>query len=131
MFNEKSLLKCSETLKTRKRLGIKYSDFELPSSVDGKSGVHISCFLRFNALLQSTHIKIKRKSPKKKLVLCVRRSEIKSPLPATTSGVLEKLCLFCCQKSKKKNNKQYTLVNCVTDEFEKTIKKFAVWREDH
>ena len=119
MFNEKSLLKCSETLKTRKRLGIKYSDFELPSSVDGESGFHISCYRRFNALSQSTRIKIKRKSPKKKLVSCVRRSEIKSPSPATTSGVLEKLCLFCCQKSKKKNNKWYTLVNCVTDEFKK------------
>ena len=119
LFNEKSLLKCSETLKTRKRLGIKYSDFELPSSVDGESGFHISCYRRFSALSQSTHIKIKRKSPKKKLVSCVRRSEIKSPSPATTSGVLEKLCLFCCQKSKKKNNKWYTLVNCVTDEFKK------------
>ena len=131
MFNEKSLLKCSETLKTRKRLGIKYSDFELPSSVDGESGFHISCYRRFSALSQSTRIKIKRKSPKKKLVSCVRRSEIKSPSPATTSGVLGKLCLFCCQKSKKKNNKRYTLVNCVTEEFEKNIKKFAVWREDH
>ena len=131
LFNEKSLLKCSETLKTRKRLGIKYSDFELPSSVDGESGFHISCYRRFSALSQSTRIKIKRKSPKKKLVSCVRRSEIKSPSPATTSGVLGKLCLFCCQKSKKKNNKRYTLVNWVTDEFEKNIKKFAVWREDH
>ena len=27
LFNEKSLLQCSETLKTRKRLGIKYNDF--------------------------------------------------------------------------------------------------------
>ena len=113
------------------RLGIKYSDFELPSSFDGESGFHISCYRRFNALSQSICIKIKRKSPKKKLVSCVRRSEIKSPSPATTSGVLEKLCLFCCQKSKKKNNKRYTLVNWVTDEFEKNIKKFAVWREDH
>ena len=35
---------------------------------------------------------------------------------------MQKLCLFCCQKSKKKNkknNKRYTLVNCVTDELEK------------
>ena len=35
-------LKCSEALKTRKRLEIKYSDFELPSSVDGEIGFHIS-----------------------------------------------------------------------------------------
>ena len=61
----------------------------------------------------------------------MRRSEIKSPSHATTSGVLEKLCLLCCQKSKKKNNKRYTLLNCVTDEFEKNIKKFGVWREVH
>ena len=119
MLNEKSLF------------GIKYSDFELSSSVDGESGFHISCYHPFSALFQSTRINIKRKSPKKKLVSCVRRSEIKSPSPATTSGVLGKLCLFCCQKSKKKNNKRYTLVNWVTDEFEKNIKKFAVWREDH
>ena len=105
MFNEKSLLKCSETLKTRKRLGIEYSDFELPSSVDGESGFHISWYRCFNALSQSTRIKIKRKSPKKKLVSCARRSEIKSSAPATTSSVLEKPCLFCCQKSKKKINK--------------------------
>ena len=119
MFNEKLLLKCSETLQTRKYLGINYSDFELPSLVDRKSGFHISCYRRSNAFSQSACIKIKRKWPKKKLVSCVRRSEIKSPSPATTSGVLEKLCLFCCQKSKKKNNKWYTLVNCVTDEFKK------------
>ena len=61
----------------------------------------------------------------------MRRSEIKSPSPATASGVLEKRCLYSCQKSKKKNNKWYTLADCVTDEFEKNIKKFAVWREDH
>ena len=60
----------------------------------------------------------------------MRRSEIKSPLPAATSGVLEKIYLFCCQKSKKKNNKRYTLVNCVADEFEKNIKEFAVLRKD-
>ena len=61
----------------------------------------------------------------------MRRSEIKSPSPAATSGVLEKLCRLCCQKSKKKNNKRYTLLNCVTNEFEKNIKKFAVWTEVH
>ena len=55
----------------------------------------------------------------------VTRSEIKSPSPATTSGVLEKLCLFCCQKSKKKNNKRYTLVNCVTGEFEKKYQEIC------
>ena len=38
---------------------------------------------------------------------------------------------FVARRAKKKNNKRYTLVNCVTDEFEKNIKKFAVWREDH
>ena len=108
----KSLLKCSETLKTRKHLVIKYGDFELPSSVDGESSFHISRYLRFNALSQSACNKIKRKSPKKKPVSCVRRSEIKSPSPATTSGVFEKLCLFCCQKSKKKNNKRYTYKLC-------------------
>ena len=130
MFNEKSLLKYSDALKTRKRLGIKYSDFELPSSVNGESGFHISCYPRFNALSQSIHIKIKRKSPKKKLVSCMRRSEIKSPSPAATSGALEKIYLLCCQKSKKKNNKRYTLVSCVADEFEKNINEFAVWRKD-
>ena len=119
MLNEKSLF------------GIKYSDFELSSSVDGESGFHISCYHPFSALFQSTRIKIIRKSPKKKLVSCVRRSEIKSPSPATASGVLEKRYLYSCQKSKKKNNKWYTLADCVTDEFEKNIKKFAVWREDH
>ena len=59
---------------------------------------------------------------KKETCFLCRRSEIKSPIPATTSGVSQKLCLFCCQKSKKKNkknNKRYTLVNCVTDELEK------------
>ena len=61
----------------------------------------------------------------------MRRSEIKSPSPATTSGVLEKHIFFCCRKRKNKNNKRYTLINCVTDEFEKNIKKFAVSREDH
>ena len=130
MFNEKSLLKCSDALKTRKHLGIKYSDFELPSSVNGESGFHISCYPRFNALSQSIHIKIKRKSPKKKLVSCMRRSEIKSPSPAATRGALEKIYLLCCQKSKKKNNKRYTLVNCAADEFEKNINEFAVWRKD-
>ena len=78
MFNEKSLFKCSETRKTRKRLGIKYIDFELLSSVDGESGIHISCCHRFSALSQSTRIKIKHKLPKKKLNLCVRRLGIKS-----------------------------------------------------
>ena len=106
MFNEKSLLKCSKTLETRKRLVIKYSNSELPSSVDGESGFYISWYGCFNALSQSTRVKIKRKSPKKKLVSCVRRSKIKSPATATTSSVLEKPCLFCCQKSKKKNNKR-------------------------
>ena len=85
----------------------------------------------FQCFSQSTRIKINRKLPKKKPVSCVRRSEIKSPSPATSSGVFEKLCLFCCQKSKKKNNKRYTLINCVTDEFGKNIKKFAMWRKDH
>ena len=99
--------------------------------VDAESGFHISCYCHFNALSQCILIKIKRKSPKKKPVFCVRRSEIKSPSPATTNDVLEKLCLFCCQKNKEKNNKQYTLINCVTDEFEKNIKKVALWREDH
>ena len=61
----------------------------------------------------------------------MRRSEIKSPSPATTSGVLEKHIFFCCRTRKNKNNKRYTLINCVTDEFEKNIKKFAVSREDH
>ena len=83
MFYEKSLLKCSETLKTKKRLGIKCSDFELPSSVDGESGFHISCYRCFNALSQSTGIKIKRKSPKKSFVSCVRRCEIESSSPAS------------------------------------------------
>ena len=41
---------------------LKYSDFKLPSSVDGESGFHISCYRRFNALSQSTRIKIKSKS---------------------------------------------------------------------
>ena len=85
---------------------MKYSNSELPSSIDGESGFHISCYRCFNALSQSTRIKIKRKSPKKKLVSCVRRSETKSPAPATTSSVFEKPCLFCCQKSKRKNNKR-------------------------
>ena len=102
MFNEKSLLKCSETLKTRKRLGIKYSDFELPSSAEGERGFRISCYRRFNALPQPTCIKIKRKLPEKKLALCERRSKIKSPSPATTSGVLEKLCLFVARKAERK-----------------------------
>ena len=38
---------------------------------------------------------------------------------------------FVPRRAKKKNNKRYTLANCVTDEFEKNIKKFAVRREDH
>ena len=54
----------------------------------------------------------------------MRRPEIKSPPPATTSGVLKKLCLFCCQISKKKN-KRYTLINY------ENIKKSAMWREDN
>ena len=131
MFNEKSLLKCFETLKIGKLFGIKYSDCELPSSVDEESGFHISCYRRFNALSQYTRIKIKREAPKKKPVSCMRRSETKSPSPAATSGVFEKLFFFCCQKSKKKNNKRYTLINCVNDGFEKNIKKCAIWREDH
>ena len=61
LFNERSFLKCSETLKARKRLGIKYSDFELPSLVDGECGFHNSCYPHFNALSQSTCIKMKCK----------------------------------------------------------------------
>ena len=72
------------------------SDFKLPSLIYEKSGFHISCCGRFNALSQSTRTKIKRKSPKKKFVSCVRRPEIKSPSPSTTSSALEQLCLFCC-----------------------------------
>ena len=94
LFNEKSLLKCSEALKKMRCLGIKYSDFELPSSVDGESGFHISCYRRYNGLSQSTRIKIKRKLPKKKVVSCVRRCEVKSPSPATTSVCLEKTLPF-------------------------------------
>ena len=70
-------------------------------------------------------MKIKRKSAKKKLASCVTRSEIKPPSPATTSGVLEKFFLFCCQNSKKKNNKRYTLVHCVTGEFEKKYQEIS------
>ena len=73
-------------------------------------------FQRF-ALSQSTWIKIKSKLSKKKLVSCLRRTEIKSPSPATACGVLEN-CLFLLPE------------NCVTDEFEKNIKKFAMWREN-
>ena len=61
----------------------------------------------------------------------MRRSKINSPLPATNSSVLEKLCVFCCQKNETKNDERYALINCVTDEFEKIIKKFAMWREYH
>ena len=62
---------------------MKYSNSELPSSIDGESGFHISCYRCFNALSQFTGIKIRCKSPKKNFVSCVRRCEIESPSPAS------------------------------------------------
>ena len=52
-------MRCSSHLKSRKHLGIQYSDVEQTSSADEESGFHISCYLRFNALSQATRAKIK------------------------------------------------------------------------
>lgn len=53
LFTEKSLEKCSKVLQIRKLNNYKFSDVNLPNTVDKFSGYHSACYRAFTAVAKN------------------------------------------------------------------------------
>ena len=100
LFNKHILVKCKEILIVRKEQKLKYSNIELPIEVDCFNGFHIDCYRKFTALSKYQREKLltSKKSNDYEACMSTNRlmcSDISSPKPSTSSGVFQKLCLFC------------------------------------
>ena len=80
-------------------------------------GYHGSCYNRFNAVA-------KNDDPLDSNVNVLLRSQA-SIRPATTSGVLPKVCIFCHMTRKKKRGKELPLISCEYDSPELRVKEAA------
>ena len=127
-FNEESLTKSTELLQLRKKGDFKYNDAELPSAPDNKHGYHLNCWRRFTTLPASL-----KKEQEKQSQESIKPKRLRSStnLPATTStGVFERVCLFCNKKDRKFKGQKQKLSCSSTSNMEKNTRLYATYLGD-